>query len=61
LYIGINKLGYTEKEIGHMTFKKWRELYKCYKNIFDIELTLKLNKQRYSDIEKELTIDDVIP
>lgn len=53
-------MGFTEKEIGHMTYSKWNRLYKAYKTNFDYELTLTLNKLRYSDIEKEITLDDVM-
>ncbi|MEL7568955.1 MAG: hypothetical protein AAGU14_00160 [Eubacteriaceae bacterium] len=44
-----------------MTLYKWHLLYDAYKQSFDIELTLKLNQQRYFETEKETTIDDVIP
>lgn len=57
----MNKFGYTEKQVGHMTFKKWNQLYQAYKDNFDLELTLTVKMQRFKDIEKEVTIDDVIP
>jgi hypothetical protein len=57
----MNKLGFTEKQVGHMTLKKWSLLYKAYKDNFDMELTMKIKGLRYSDINKEITIDDVIP
>ena len=57
----MNKLGFTEKQVGHMTLKKWNLLYSAYKDNFDMELTLKLKGLRYSDLNKEVTIDDVIP
>lgn len=44
-----------------MTLKKWSLLYKAYKDNFDMELTMKIKGLRYSDINKEITIDDVIP
>jgi hypothetical protein len=44
-----------------MTFKKWYSLYKAYKSSFDIELVMKHKCLKYADIEKEVTIDDVIP
>ncbi len=55
------KLGFTEKQVGHMTYKKWSLLYEAYKDNFDMELTMKIKGIRYSDINKEITIDDVIP
>lgn len=44
-----------------MTLKKWNQLYQAYKDNFDLELTLTVKMQRFNDIEKEVTIDDVIP
>jgi hypothetical protein len=57
----MNKLGFTERQVGHMTYRKWALLYKAYKNNFDIELVMKNKGVRYADLEKEITIDDVIP
>ena len=31
LFVGTNMLGFTEKEIGHFTFKKWSLLYEHFK------------------------------
>lgn len=33
----MKKLGYTEKEVGHMTHRKWSRLYEQYKRIFNFE------------------------
>jgi len=57
----MNKLGFTEKQVGHMTLKKWSLLYKAYKDNFDLELSMQLKGVKYSDLEREITIDDVIP
>ena len=54
-------MGFTEKEVGHMTMRKFDLLYQSYKNIFDLENTLKYNKATYEDLEKEETLDDVLP
>ena len=61
LFIGVKKLGFNEKEVGRMTLKKFSSLYKAYKDDFDLELTMKVKGIRYSDLKKEITIDDVIP
>lgn len=61
MYIGINKLGYTEKQVGRMTIRKWNLLYDAYKESFDMELVMRKRGIRYADVEKETTIDDVIP
>ncbi|WP_186430880.1 hypothetical protein [Clostridium sp. BSD9I1] len=44
-----------------MTIRKWHKLYKAYKSNYDLELTMKHKGLRYMDIEREVTIDDVIP
>lgn len=36
-YIGINKLGYTEKDIEKMRIGKWLDLYDAYKAVFNFE------------------------
>jgi hypothetical protein len=54
------KLGYSEKQIGHMTYGKFYRLYEMYKNIFDLELSLTVNQQPYSSLEPK-GIDDVVP
>lgn len=61
LFIGINKLGFTEKQVGHMTLKKWKLLYKAYKFEFDRELYMTQFYKPYEVVEKEPSIDDVIP
>ena len=33
-------MGFTEKEIGRMTLRKFMRLYGHYKNTFDLELQL---------------------
>ncbi len=55
------KMGFSEKQVGHMTLRKFDLLYKAYKNVFDLENTLKYNRVVYSDLEKEETLDDVLP
>ncbi len=44
-----------------MTLKKWLALYKAYKDHFDLEQKLKIKQLCYADIDREITIDDVIP
>ena len=31
LFVGTKMLGFTEKEVGHMTLKKWSLLYKHFR------------------------------
>jgi hypothetical protein len=44
-----------------MTLGKWTRLYREYKNDFDQELTMTVNKERYCDIDKNENLDDAIP
>ena len=55
------KMGFTEKEVGRMTLKKWKRLYDAYKLVFDLEKQLINSNQRYSQLDEQPTIDDVIP
>lgn len=54
-------MGFTEKQIGHMTFYKFDKLYTAYKQIFDLEKKLEYNRMTYEELEKEETLDDVLP
>ena len=53
LFVGTNMLGFTEKEIGHFTFKKWSLLYEHFK----IYYNFKTSKQLFK--EKEKTIHQI--
>ena len=37
LYIGMNKLGFSEWEVEHMYFSKWSELFFAYQKCFNAE------------------------
>ena len=50
-------MGFTQKEIGHMTVRKFNRYYRAYKQNFDIELCLLLQKKTYAKLEQE-SIDD---
>lgn len=50
----MNKLGFSEKEVGRMTLGKFKKLYRAYKQSFDIEMTLKNKKLRYKDLEQSI-------
>jgi len=53
------KFGYSEKEVGRCSLKKFMKIYLAYKNHFDLEQSLNITHQRYADLNP--TIDDVIP
>lgn len=57
----MNKLGFTEKQVGRMTFGKFSRLYQAYRNNFDMEMMMTAQKIRYSELDKEITMSDVIP
>lgn len=44
-----------------MTFKKWKLLFNAYKKMFDKELLLTATRKTYEEVERPITIDDVIP
>lgn len=48
----MNKLGFSEKEVGRMTLGKFKKLYRAYKQNFDLEMMLQLKKVRYMDLQK---------
>jgi hypothetical protein len=55
------RMNFTEKEVGHMTLTKFNKLYQVYKNTFDLENVLKYRKLTYAELDKEETLDDLIP
>lgn len=46
-------MGFTVKQIGRMTLRKFRRYHKAYKQNFDLELLLLLNQKTYSSLEEE--------
>ena len=54
-------MGFSEKEIGRMSFRKWKLLYEAYQLVFDMESRMVRNGVLYSELDREITIDDVIP
>ena len=57
-FIGHNKLGLTFHEIGRLTLTTFNKLYKCYKDDFDLELTLKLTKTTYEQAYQKANKDE---
>ena len=43
----------TFKETGRLTLREFTKFYQHYKNIFDLELSLTLNRKTYAGIEAE--------
>jgi hypothetical protein len=48
----------TFKEVGRMTLRTFFKLYKCYKDNFDLELQLKLNKITYEEARQKSIQDE---
>jgi len=55
------RMGFSEKETGRMTLRKFSLLYEIYKKTFDLEMTMQTKGIRYEELFKEATISDVIP
>jgi len=53
-------MGFSEKQIGRMTYRKFDRLYEMYKNIFDLENQFAVTGRGYSSLMPK-GIDDVIP
>ena len=47
-FVGHTLLGYSDKEVGRMTYWKWHKLYKHFKNHYDFTLSGKT----YEEIEE---------
>jgi hypothetical protein len=45
-------LGFSEKEIGRMTLRKFKKLYSHYKNNFDLELSMRIKGVTYAKYEE---------
>lgn len=56
LYIGIAKMGYTEKEVYLMHLGKWIELLDVYKRVYNFEMT----KQLYNTEMNQEKLDSVL-
>ena len=48
----------TDKEAGRLTYKQFKSLYQAYKDTFDIELLLTLNRKTYNEIDKKAETAD---
>ena len=46
LFVGTKMLGFTEKEIGRFTFKKWSLLYEHFKVYHDFKTSKQLFKEK---------------
>jgi hypothetical protein len=52
-YIGRAKLNLSEKEVWRLTIREFLNLYQAYKDQFDTELMLRLNRKTFAQAEAE--------
>jgi hypothetical protein len=52
-YIGRAKLNLSEKEVWRLTIREFLNLYQAYKDQFDTELMLRLNRKTFAQAEGE--------
>ena len=52
LFVGKTLLGFTEKEVGHMTFYKWNKLYEYYKRFYNFKINKGLFEVEPTEEEK---------
>lgn len=45
-------MGFSEKEIGRMTARKFMRLYQHYKNNFDVQLVMRSKGLTYAKLEQ---------
>lgn len=51
-FIGRTRLGLSsDKEVGRLTLRRFRELYQAYKDTFDIETQLMASGSTYAKLE----------
>ena len=49
LFVGTKLLGFTEREVGHMTLKKWSLLYKHFRVYHNFCTRQQLFKEEFED------------
>lgn len=52
LYIGMTKFSYSEKEVGHMYYGKWAELFEVYKKDYNFAA----KKMIYQEERKKVSL-----
>lgn len=58
IYIGMNKLGFTYKQVGHMYFGFWSDLFDVHKKHYNFET--KRGLYSFSDEEEQISSLDVL-
>lgn len=58
-FIGRTRLGLSsDKEVGRLTFRRFRALHQAYKDTFDIETYLRANGSTYAKLEAQSMSDE---
>lgn len=53
LFVGVKFLGFSEREVGHMTIKKWLQLYEHYRKYHNFKAKNYLFKEEKSKPDEE--------
>lgn len=57
IYIGMAKLGYSEKELLLMSFGKWLDMFETYKAVYNFETTKQLyGKQAERELDSVMNL-----
>ena len=57
--MGRTRLGLSsDKEVGRLTFRRFRALHQAYKDTFDIETYLRANGSTYAKLEAQSMSDE---
>lgn len=57
-YVTGLKMGFTTKQIGRMTVRKFTRFHNAYKRNFDLELSLRIAQKTYAKLEEEYVDND---
>lgn len=58
-FIGRTRLGLSsDREVGRLTLRRFRALYKAYKDTFDIETKLRASGTTYAKLEAQSMSDE---
>ena len=52
-FIGINRLGFTRKEVSRMYFGEWQDFFQIFKYVYDFETEKKLYRTIEEPEEQE--------
>ena len=59
-YIGMNRMGFTYAQAGHLDFREWWELFEAYKQHYNFETKHMLYKLDQEEQSEEIASLDVL-